>query len=78
MSWEIEFYRGVEEDILNLPTKIQARMIRLLELMEVHGANLGSPHTMRWAMDYLRSARKRKKGLDEGYFVISKGNTFMC
>ncbi|WP_369742819.1 type II toxin-antitoxin system RelE/ParE family toxin [Pseudidiomarina sp. PP-1MA] len=45
MSWTITFYSGVEEDLLSLPPKIQARMIRLLELMETHGPNLGPPHT---------------------------------
>jgi len=46
MTWKIEFYNeSVEEDILNMPPKIQARMIKLLELIEKHGANLGTPHT---------------------------------
>ncbi len=40
MSWKIEFYDGVENQILGMPPKIQARMIKLLELMEKHGANL--------------------------------------
>ena len=45
MSWKIEFYDGVEDQILQMPVKIQARMIKLLELIEKHGANLGHPHT---------------------------------
>jgi len=46
MTWKVEFYNeSVEEDILNMPPKIQARMIKLLELIEKHGANLGPPHT---------------------------------
>ncbi|WP_233280313.1 type II toxin-antitoxin system RelE/ParE family toxin [Rheinheimera mangrovi] len=45
MSWKIDFYAGVEEQILDMPAKIQARMIRLLELMEKHVANQGPPHT---------------------------------
>jgi len=44
MDWEIEFYGKVEEELAKLPPKIQARMIRLMELMEKHGANLGEPH----------------------------------
>ena len=43
MSWEINFYSGVEDAITEMPPKIQARMIRILELMEEHGANLGRP-----------------------------------
>jgi len=45
MDWEIEFYGKVEEELAKLPPKIQARMIRLMELMEKHGANLGELHT---------------------------------
>ena len=45
MLWGIDFYSGVEDSITEMPPKIQARMIRLLELMEERGANLGSPHT---------------------------------
>ena len=45
MIWTIDFYNGVEDSIMDMPPKIQARMLRLLDLMEEHGANLGSPHT---------------------------------
>ncbi len=45
MTWKITFYKGVDDDLLNLPPKIQARIIRLLELIENHGPNLGPPHT---------------------------------
>lgn len=45
MDWAIEFYGKVEEELAKLPPKIQARMIRLMELMEKHGANLGELHT---------------------------------
>ena len=45
MNWEIKFHRGVREQILAMPPKVQARFIRLLELMEKHGPNLGAPHT---------------------------------
>jgi len=45
MTWKIQFYAGVQSDILAMPPKIQARMIRLMEMIEIHGANLGEPHT---------------------------------
>lgn len=44
MSWSIDFYAGVEEQILDMPAKIQARMIKLLELMEKHEVTPGPPH----------------------------------
>ncbi|WP_456085426.1 helix-turn-helix domain-containing protein [Marinobacter lipolyticus] len=36
MDWDIEFYGKVEEELARMPPKIQARMIRLMELMEKH------------------------------------------
>ena len=54
MKWKIDFYDGVEDNILAMPPKIQARIIRLLELIESHGANLGSPHTSLWVTGYLK------------------------
>lgn len=69
MSWKIDFYDGVEDQILDMPPKIQARMIKLLELMEKHGANLGLLILSLWAMGYLKSAPKLKKVLVEAYFA---------
>ena len=66
MSWSITFYSGVEEDLLSLPPKIQARMIRLLELMETHGPNLGPPHTKSIKMDYSNYELRLKRVLLEG------------
>ncbi len=76
MSWNIELYDGVEEAILDMPPKIQARMLKLLELMEMHGANLGEPHTK--AMGFLRSARKPKRVLAAVYFAILKVKILTC
>jgi len=55
MSWQVDFYDGVEEDVLNLPPKLQAKMLRLFDLVENHGAQLGEPHS---------------KALDDGLFVL--------
>ncbi|PST87329.1 hypothetical protein C9I86_13145 [Photobacterium sp. NCIMB 13483] len=44
---------AVEDEILAMPPKIQARIIKLLEL---HGANLGPPHTDSMGFDPLRQA----------------------
>lgn len=78
MNWKIDFYHGVEEQILTMPPKLQARMIKLLKLMEKHGANLGPPHTEAMDVVYLRSEQKHRKGLGEGFFAIYMANTYTC
>ena len=46
MSWEIAFYdRKVEQETLALPTGILASFLRIAELIEEFGPDLGRPHT---------------------------------
>ena len=73
MSWTIDFYRGVEDAIIEMPPKIQARMIRLLELIEAHGANLGAPHTEPMGDGLFEIRAKAKEGIGRGLFCYMKG-----
>lgn len=77
MSWKIKFYEGVEEDILKLPIKLQARVLRLLELMEKQGANLGMPHTKPLTNDLFELRAKAKEGIARGIFCYQKGKTII-
>jgi len=74
MNWTIDFYnKAVEESILNMPPKLQARMLKLLELIEKHGANLGSPHTepMRDGLFEIRA--KAQEGIARSLYCYMKG-----
>ncbi|WP_394181687.1 type II toxin-antitoxin system RelE/ParE family toxin [Marinomonas posidonica] len=73
MNWKIEFYSGVDESILKMPPRIQARMIRLLELMEKHGANLGPPHTESMGDGLFEVRAKAQEGIGRGLFCYLKG-----
>ncbi|WP_281188872.1 type II toxin-antitoxin system RelE/ParE family toxin [Vibrio harveyi] len=73
MSWNIDFYDGVEQDILQMPPKLQARMIRLLELMEEHGANLGEPHTKSMGDGLFEIRAKAQEGIGRGMFCYLEG-----
>lgn len=73
MTWTIDFYDGVEDAILAMPPKIQARMLRLLELMEEHGANLGTPHTAPMGEGLFEIRAKAKEGIARGLFCYMKG-----
>jgi len=71
MDWEISFHRGVKEQILAMPPKVQARFIRLLELMEKHGPNLGAPHGC------LKLELKQKKESVGGYSATQKEDRYI-
>lgn len=68
MTWTIKFYKGVDEQLLAMPPKIQARMIRLLELMEVYGANLGEPHTSVIGGGLFEIRAKAQEGIGRAIF----------
>ena len=73
ITWKIEFYEGVEQRILKMPPKIQARMIKLLELMEKHGANLGPPHTEAMGDGLFEIRAKAQEGIGRGLFCYVQG-----
>ncbi|TFH85963.1 type II toxin-antitoxin system RelE/ParE family toxin [Billgrantia azerbaijanica] len=73
MDWQIDFYAGVEEEILAMPPKIQARMLRLLELVEQHGANLGPPHTESMGDGLFEIRAKAKEGFGRSLFCYMEG-----
>jgi phage-related protein len=68
MCWQIDFYKGVEQIILEMPPKIQARMVKLLELMEKHGANLGPPHTESMGGGLFEIRARAQEGIGRGLF----------
>lgn len=68
----VDFYQGVEDAILEMPPKIQARMLKLLELMELHGANLGAPHTAPMGGGLFEVRAKAKEGIGRALFCYMK------
>lgn len=73
MAWEIEFCGKVGEDLAAMPPKVQARMIRLMELMEKQGANLGEPHTKPLGNELFEIRAKAKEGIGRGIFCYMQG-----
>ena len=73
MAWKVDFHSGVEDEILSMPPKIQARMIKLLELIEMHGANLGPPHTESMGDGLFEIRAKAQEGIGRSLFCYLKG-----
>jgi phage-related protein len=74
MNWTVEFFNeSVENDILSMPPRIQARMIKLLELIEKHGANLGPPHTKPMGDGLFEVRAKALEGIGRSLFCYTKG-----
>lgn len=77
MTWTITFYGDVKNDLLEMPPKILARMIRLLEMMEKHGAHLGEPHTKAMGNGLFELRAKAKEGIGRGFFCYMEGERIM-
>lgn len=73
VNWNIDFYDGVMDSILDMPPKLQARMLKLLEMIEEHGANLGPPHTESLGDGLFEIRAKAKEGIARGLFCYMDG-----
>ena len=56
-----------------MPPKIQARMLKLLELIEKHGADLGSPHTEPMGGGLFEIRAKAQEGIGRSLYCYMKG-----
>ncbi len=74
MNWQIIYYnQKVEHDILNLPTGLLAKYLRLADLMSEFGANLGLPHTKAIDKGLFELRVKSKEGIARVFFCTKIG-----
>jgi phage-related protein len=69
MVWSIEYYNKIiEESVLNLPSGLLARYLRLTDLMIEFGPNLGMPHTRAMAEGLFELRVKGKEGIARVFY----------
>ncbi|PSW30855.1 type II toxin-antitoxin system RelE/ParE family toxin [Photobacterium phosphoreum] len=76
-KWKIELYDGVEKELTSMPPKLQARMIKLLDLITHHGANLGEPYTKAMGSGLFEIRAKSNDGIGRGLFCYLKGTNIV-
>lgn len=72
MKWEVVFCYDTEEQIYNMPLKLKVRMLRLLELMECHGVELGAPHTKGLGAGLFEVRAKATEGIGRSLYSYSQ------
>ncbi len=73
MKWTITYYNSsLKEEIFNLPDGLLARYIKLTELMEIYGADLGMPHTEALGKGLLELRIKAKEGIARVFYCTIK------
>lgn len=75
MKWEINYYSdAVQEELMELPAGLQARYLRLADRMELHGPNLGMPHTKAIRDGLFELRLKSKEGIGRVFCCAVIGN----
>jgi len=74
MRWAVETHNAVDAEILALPPGLQARVIRLLELIEAVGLeNLHEPHVKHLEGKLWELRAKASEGIARGIYVTMTG-----
>ena len=74
MAWTISFYSAkVEEETLALPPGILANFLRIGELIEEFGPDLGRPHTAPLGRGLFEIRAKGQEGIARSLFCTLKG-----
>ena len=74
MNWTISYYNErLEQDILHMPAGILARYLRYVDLMTVHGPNLGMPHSRALGDGLLELRLQAKEGIGRVLYCTLTG-----
>ncbi len=75
MKWSVEFLdKRVENEFLDLPKDMQARFVRISELIEGYGLeNVGMPHVRHLDEKLWEIRAKGKSGISRGIYVAVTG-----
>ncbi len=75
MNWTIKYFNEqVQNDILNLPDKLQVRYLKLTDRMLIYGPNLGEPHTKPLKDGLFEIRMKGKEGIARAFYCTLKRN----
>jgi len=73
-KWSITYYSSlVKDEILALPDSIVAKYVKLVNLIEVYGANLCMPHTKAMGNGLFELRLKGKEGIARVFYCTLIG-----
>jgi phage-related protein len=74
VSWRVTFYSAaLEEEVLQLPAGFVARFLRYAERMEIHGPDLGMPHTRAMGEGLFELRLKAAEGIARVFYCTVVG-----
>lgn len=75
--WTVRFYAGVERDIRDMPVGLRGRMVKLLEVIQLKGPDLGEPLTKAMGKGLFEIRAKAQEGIGRSLFCYQKGKTIV-
>ena len=74
MRWSVETHRAADDEILALPPKLQARLLRLMEMVEAVGLDqIHEPHVKHLDGKLWELRAKAQEGIARGIYVTMTG-----
>jgi len=79
MTWKIKYYNDdLQEEILNFPRTLLAKYLKLAEIMQEYGADIGMPHTKAFGKGLFELRLKGKEGIARVFYCTLIGkNIYM-
>ena len=74
MRWSVETHKAADDEILALPPKLQARLLRLMEMVEAVGLDqIHEPHVKHLDGKLWELRAKAQEGIARGIYVAMTG-----
>ncbi|CAM0999856.1 Addiction module toxin RelE [Rhodanobacter sp. Root179] len=74
MSWQLDYYNArVAAQIEAWPTGIRAGFLRVVELMQVYGPDVGMPHTKAMGAGLFEIRAKGREGIGRAFYCTLVG-----
>ena len=78
MKWQILFFSDkVEEETLEFPDKVLAKLLHIFEMIEEHGPNLGKPYTDSFGDGLFEVRAKGQEGIGRSLFCYTDGKSII-
>lgn len=74
MKWQIDFFNeNVEQETLEFPGKILAKLLHIFGMIEEYGPNLGKPYTDAFGDGLFEVRAKGQEGIGRSLFCYANG-----
>ena len=78
MAWQLNYYNAkVTEQLEAWPVGIRARFLRIAELMQMYGPDIGMPHTKAMGAGLFEVRAKGREGIGRAFYCTLVGERIM-